>query len=259
MERLARLRIVKTGMNAGKFARFLLGLFAFLTLFSCTTRIGGPLNADGSAVMSVSVSLEPKMTALIQKLFTAGGVSLAGGGSAAGISILDGPAISASMSNAPGIASVLLKNTAPAAIEGPVRISKISDFLTYGAGGGFITFEQGRSGGRCKININRENGPEILPLLSPEIVDYLSAIMAPIATGEDLGKAEYLAIVSSVYNKAISDEISGSKIRASIDFPGVIYGIKGGTFTGKRAEFDIPLIDLLVLETPLIYEVEWKQ
>jgi hypothetical protein len=82
--------------------------------------------------------------------------------------------------------------------------------------------------------------------------------MAPIATGENLNKAEYLELVASMYNKAISDEISGSRIRASIDFPGAITGVKGGTFSGRRADFDISLLDLLILETPLVYEVQWR-
>ena len=170
--------------------------------------------------------------------------------------LLDGPAIALSMSAAPGIASVSFKNTAPTAIEGPVRVSRIS---ALGGGAGFISFEQNSSGGRCLISISRDTGPEILGMLSPEITDYLAALMAPLATGESLSKAEYLALVSSIYSKAISDEISRSKILASITFPGTIRSVRGGTFSGRRVDFDIPLVDLLVLETPLIYEVDWNQ
>jgi len=175
--------------------------------------------------------------------------------------ILDAAAIAKSMSAAPGIASVSLKNTAQAAVEGAVRLSKAGEFLAAANNGDnqkkFIVFEQG-NGGRCEININRVNGPEILELLSPEIADYLNALMAPIATGEILSKTEYLELVTSMYNKAISDEIASSRIRASIDFPGVITRVKGGTFSGRRADFDISALDLLVLETPLFYEVQWK-
>ena len=219
---------------------------------SCTARINGPLAADGSAVLSVSVSLEPRMAALIARLSAAGGSAQAGG------PIIDGSAIARSMSAAPGITSVSFNNTSSAAIEGPVRISKISEFLTAGSQGGFIAFEQGHAGGRCVISINRENGHEILSLLSPDITGYLEALMAPLVTGEELDKAEYLALVSSVYRKAISDEISGSSIRASIDFPGLVASVKGGTFSGRRADFVVPLLDLLVLETPLVYEVNWN-
>jgi len=174
--------------------------------------------------------------------------------------ILDAASIAKSMSAAQGIASVSLKNTAPAAIEGAVQLSKAGEFLVSANNGDnkkFIVFEQ-KNGGRCEININRSNGPEILELLSPEIADYLNALMAPIATGEILSKTEYLELVAYMYSKAISDEIAGSRIRASIDFPGVITGVKGGTFSGKKADFDISLLDLLVLETPFSAEVTWK-
>jgi len=82
--------------------------------------------------------------------------------------------------------------------------------------------------------------------------------MAPVATGEVMTRAEYLTFVASIYGKDIADEIASSSIRASVDFPGVIQRVKGGTFTGRRAEFEIPLPDILVLEKPLSYEVVWK-
>jgi hypothetical protein len=229
-------------------------LFAVLPFFSCAARINGPLNADGSAELSVFISLEPRMAALLRNLSAAADRST-------DRPLLDGPAIALSMSAAPGIASVSFKNTAPTAIEGPVRVSHIS---ALGGGADFISFEQAGvaghgSGGRCRISISRSTGPEILGMLSPEITDYLAALLAPLATGEALNKAEYLALVSSVYSRAISDEISRSSILASFTFPGPIRAVRGGTFTGRRADFDIPLLDLLVLETPLSYEVDWDQ
>lgn len=239
-------------MKKLKASILMLILLSFLGFLSCNARINGPLNADGTAVLSVNMSLEPRTIALIQRLTAAAGAPKAGA------FILDGTAISASMSKAPGIASVSFKNTAPAAMEGPLRISKINDFLAGGSNEGFITFTQERSGGRCKISIIRENGPYLLSFLSPEIEDYLNALMAPIATGEDLSKTEYLGEVTTVYSKALSDEIAGSRIRASIDFPGSVTSVKGGTFSGRRASFDVPLLDLLVLDKPVVFEVEWK-
>jgi hypothetical protein len=163
------------------------------------------------------------------------------------------------MTAAPGVASVSFRNTGPVALEGTVKIANIGDFLSPAGGkGGFITLEEGRAGGKLTINLNRESGPGILTLVSPEITEYLEALMAPIATAEVLTKAEYLGLVASIYNKPVADEISGGSIRASIDFPGTVISVRGGTYTGKRVEFVIPLLDLLVLEKPLSYEVTWK-
>jgi hypothetical protein len=225
-----------------------------LALVSCTAQIGGSLKAEGSAELRISAGLEPRMTALIRAL-------AAVSGSAPNGPVLDGPAIARSMSAAPGIESVSFKNTAPAAIEGPARIVKISDFLASGGANGgdsFITFEQNLSGGRCLISLNRQTGPRLLSLISPEISGYLEALMAPLVTGESLSMPEYLALVGTVYGKGIADEISQSLIRASIEFPGPVQSVRGGTFSGSRADFTIPLPDMLVLETPLSYEVVWK-
>jgi hypothetical protein len=231
------------------------GLLAvFGALCSCASRINGALAADGSSSLSVSMSLGQQMTALIQRLTAAGGQS--------GGPVLDGPAISRSMAEAGGVASVTLRNTGPSAVEGQMRISAISEFLAAANGRdadgrGVIEFEQSGSGGRCVINISRANGPVIIELLSPQIADFLNALMAPLATGEDISRAEYLELVASFYNRAVSDEIAGSRIRASIDFPGAVKSVRGGTFSGRRVNFDIPLLDLLVLETPISYEVIW--
>ncbi|MDR1251225.1 MAG: hypothetical protein LBK62_03560 [Treponema sp.] len=237
----------------GRFFAILCLCFIFVPLFSCAARINGALQETGRATLLISASLQPRMTALIRSL------SAAVDSAPANRPVLDGEAIARSMSAAPGIDSVSFGNTGPAAIEGPVRISRIGDFLASGgAGGGFIGFEQHADGGRCTINLSRDSGPQILSLISPEIADYLSALMAPLATGEVLGKAEYLFLVSTVYGKGVADEISQSSIHASIEFPGPVQSVRGGTFSGRRADFNIPLPDILVLEKPLSYEVIWK-
>jgi len=228
----------------------LLLLFILVTFLSCATRINGTISADGSAAFTTGISLEPGITILLQRLFIAGGQ--------AGRQTLDGPSIAQSMENAPGITSVSFRNTSHTAIEGQIQISQINDFLAATDGRRFINFDQSRTGGRLTLNINRADSPAILALLSPEITDYLNALMAPIATGEVMSKNEYLAEVASFYNRLIRDEIASSRIRASIDFPGPVTNVRGGTFSGRRVNFDIPLIDFLVLETPLSYEVTWN-
>jgi hypothetical protein len=243
-----------------------LGMTLTLLLFavSCAARINGSLQGDGQANLQVNVALEPRMTALI------GGLAAASGAMQPGAPILDGPAIAVSMAKAPGVASVSLKNTTPTAIEGPVKIARIGDFLAPGLAAsaaqgkkssGFITFEQSappQTGGRCTINLSLDSGQEILTLISPDMGDYLSALMAPLATGEVLTKTEYLALVASVYGKGIADEMAKAFFRASIEFPGPVRSVIGGTSSGKKAEFAIPLLDILVLETPLSYEVTWR-
>ena len=226
---------------------------ALIPLFlSCAARINGSLQGDGQADLFITASLEPAITRLIRALSAATGAPQQG-------PILDGPAIAASMSEAPGVSSVSLKNSPPETVEGPVKISRVGDFLKHGNTAGFIGFEQGAAGrGRCTIKIDRNSGPELLALISPDVRAYLEALMAPIATGEVLTKTEYLELITSFYGKVIADEISKALIRASIDFPGPVQSVQGGTFNGRKAEFTVPLLDIFVLEKPLSYEVVWR-
>jgi len=238
-------------MKSFIFKLFYVSMFLVIpAFFSCTAKIDGNIDANGSAVLSVNMSIGQRMTALIRAMAAAGGQET--------IQILDGQAISKSMSQSPGIDTVSLKNTSQSAINGQIKISKINLFLSEVKGKEFINFEQGASGGKCVFSVNIENSQVILGHLSKDIADYLNAIMAPAATGEKMTKTEYLELVGSFYNKGISDEIAASKVRVSIEFPGAVTNVKGGTFSGKKANFDIPLVDLLVLQTPLVYEVNWK-
>jgi hypothetical protein len=161
------------------------------------------------------------------------------------------------MAAAPGMRSVFLHNTAPAAIEGDIQISRIDEFLSLPGGGGrFISYTP--VPGRLSVTLDRNSGPRIIALLSAEAVDYLSALMAPVVTGEDLSREEYLKLVASVYGKAIADEIAAARLSLSVDFPGPLQSVRGGTFSGRRAEFLVPLADLFVLDRPLEYEARWK-
>jgi hypothetical protein len=95
-------------------------------------------------------------------------------------------------------------------------------------------------------------------MISADVRDYLSALAAPAATGERLSRGEYLDLVGSIYGPGLADEIAAARITASIGLPGPVSSVKGGTLAASQARFDIALVDLLVLEKPLEYEVVWR-
>jgi hypothetical protein len=209
---------------------------------------------DGQADLGINAELKPNMSALIGRFAALSGTAKPGQ------PLLVGPALANSMTGAAGIASVSFANKTTSSIEGSVKISRINDFLSSGNISGIIKFEQKNSAGEgfFSVNLSLASGPWVIGLISPEFGAYLNTLGAPIATGEVMTKAEYLTFVTSIYGKDIADEIAASSIRASVNFPGVIQRVKGGTFTGRKAEFEIPLLDILVLEKPLSYEVVWK-
>ena len=60
-----------------------------------------------------------------------------------------------------------------------------------------------------------------------------------------------------IYGRSLADEIAAARITVLVEFPRPLTSVRGGTASGTRVEFDIPLVDLMVLETPLNYEVNW--
>ena len=233
------------------FSWFLPILAVFILLPSCSGRINVQLAQNGSGSVQLQAGLEPSMVKLLGKLQELKGGSQSG-------SLLDAASLNRSLQAAPGIASSALKNSGQEKIEGTVGISRVGDLLNTRAAR-FINYEapSGTTSGRLTIHLDRSIAPQILAQISPEAVDYLSALMAPAATGEVLSRGEYLLLVESVYGKALASEIATSRVTAAISLPGTVKSVKGGTSSGREARFNIPLTDLLVLEQPLDYEITW--
>jgi hypothetical protein len=206
--------------------------------------------------VELSAGLEPNTAALIRRFAELQG----GSGSPQNRPLLDSALLNRSLQAAPGVTSSALRNTAPEKIAGTIAIGRIGDLLTTGQGRRFIRYEAPTAAapGKLAVHLDRGSAPQILSTISPEITDYLSALLAPAATGEALTNAEYLDLVGSVYGKGVAGEISKAKINAVINFPGQVQAVTGGRAQGREARFEIPLTDLLVLSKPLDYEVSWK-
>ena len=233
----------------------LLPLFAAVLLIpSCASQIDGILKEGGSAGLGIQAALEPRMTSLIRTLNATmgkGNPDL----------VLDGASIGRAMEESPGVRSVVLFNTGPASLVGNASINRVDEFVMHDKGAPFISYDDhlinGVPSGYMNISLNRDNMPKLIALLSNDVVDYLSALMAPVILEEDIPKNEYLSMVSSLYGKPIADEMRDAIIHATVDFPGPIKSITGGVASGARAVFKIPLIDVLVLESPISWEVIW--
>jgi len=165
--------------------------------------------------------------------------------------VFDAAEMNRALARMEGVGPVFLKNSSERVIKGPIAISRIDKFP-------LLAFENSNSGGYVSITLDRKTSAEALSLLSPDLVDYLSSLAAPLATGEELGKAEYLELVASIYGKALAAEIASAWFTLTLELPGPISAVQGGTRNkSNKAEFKIPLVDILVLEKTLVYEARW--
>jgi hypothetical protein len=239
---------------------FVFPFIAALTLLSsCSAQISGVVSENGSAELTVQSGLQPSMTQLIHSLFRIGGGSSQ--------NVVDANSINASLSAAKGVKVIRFRNITSSAIEGSLSLSNVNDFLSAtGQRSQFISFDP--QDGRLLVSLDRSSAPRIVSMLSPDIVDYLSCIMAPAAL-EDyqyiLTKTQYLNELQNFFGSfkdkklaaSLIEDIKKANIHIAIDFPKDVKSVKGGSFSGRRAEFNAPLLDLLTLETPLTYEVRW--
>jgi len=229
-------------------------LAVLVPLSSCSARIDGRLVENGTLTVLLDASLQPKMASLMGKL----------SGSGSDAVLLDAAGLAASLRQAPGVAAADLRNPDPRRVAGTVLVTDLNRFLSAtGPGKGqqpprFVDYESSAAAGRILVRLDHGAAPALLALLSPDVVDYLAALMAPAATGEVLSRDEYLDLVRSVYGDGIAAELREASIKVVLEVPGTVVAVRSGSFSGSRATVSVPLLAVLVLDRPFEYEVSWK-
>ncbi|WP_169311891.1 hypothetical protein [Gracilinema caldarium] len=218
-----------------------------LSLSACSVSMVATLRSDQQVDVFFTGSIKPKVASLLNDLSSSNQKSTG--------ALISAAEITASFQKVPELALVATKDVAPQGLEGRFRIvdsEKLSQrFL-------FVQQILVKEESRFSVTLNRESTSQLLSLFTPEIRDYLDALMAPIITGEKLSPADYLTLVTSVYGKTIAQEIASSQITLEVHVPGTICSVLGGSGSGSKAFFVIPFVDLLVLENPLVYQIAWK-
>ncbi|MDR0383019.1 MAG: hypothetical protein LBH50_03435 [Spirochaetaceae bacterium] len=251
-------RTTHTPHNSASACFLALAVFSALLCASCSTRINGKIHKEGRAELVLRSELLPGMNGLLK--------SLAPKDSAA--PVLDAGLLNDAFARMSGIETAALHNTPFGGVEGRIAAADAAVFFNSLSRRApaknavtppepFAVWEQTANGGRLAVSLNRGTGQEFISLVSTDLADYLSALMAPIATGEVIDNDGYLELVSSVYGKTVAEEIGNASISIVLDLPSPVQRATGGTFKGNRAEFAIRLIDALVLDRPLFYEIRW--
>ena len=231
-----------------RLAPLLCSILAVAALSSCSARFSVKLQGAEGASVDLDASLGPRTATLIANLAGASGAAASGAAS-----VLDASSLTKSLRAVPGIASAALRNTDRRTVAGSVSVSELDRFLSPR----FARLERSASGGRVSFYLDRSSAPAVLSSISPELMDYLTALMAPAATGEAMGAAEYLSVVASVYGEGVAEELRAGRLRASVELPGPARSSRGGTVSGTRVDFSVPVVDLLVLEKPIELDAAW--
>ncbi|HON12926.1 MAG TPA: hypothetical protein PLB48_02335 [Treponema sp.] len=213
---------------------------------SCTLSIKATLRPDTQIDLSYTSEIKPKIAALFK--------DLNGSHQNTATPLLSAQVVTASLQKVPELSQVITRESAQA-LEGSLRITKLEALSQRFP---FIIQKKEGSENLLNLSINRDTARQLVGLFTTDVRDYLEALMAPVITGEELSAKEYLDLLSSVYGKTIAQEIEASRVSLKFQVPGTITRVIGGTSSGGEAVFAIPLIDLLVVQKPLFYQLVWK-
>jgi hypothetical protein len=217
----------------------LLTFSSFFVLTGCNSSIEASIGSDGTATFQMSTALLPSLHTVL-------------GGA------LKAAEISKTLLSMPAVQAASFSDTSSTSFSGSGTISDLNRFLSIEGAAKCISLST--SGGRTRLSIalDRDTAPGLVSLLSLDMQDYLSVLVPPILMGTTLSQAAYLAQLSTMgYSKALTGELQSAKISLKLSLPANVVSVNGGTFSGKTAEFSLPILDLMVLDKPVKWEIVW--
>ncbi|MCR4938594.1 MAG: hypothetical protein K5930_00635 [Treponemataceae bacterium] len=113
------------------------------------------------------------------------------------------------------------------------------------------------------LKLTPEFMQHLLTYLPEDNTGYADLLMAPLFTGEEMDKEEYVDTVAVVYGRKLADEANTFKFMFQISTPGTITSVSvpdyaKGTFKGKTAEITATMAAFLSDYKNAVYSVEWK-
>jgi hypothetical protein len=187
------------------------------------------------------------------------------------VPLVNAALLNTSLGAAPGVKSARFSNSGASALKGPVEIGDLGAFLAAGntlANASPLTVTLNADGGELSLKLDLAAGTRFASLLSPELSDALTALLAPVASGDPMSEKEYLAFVGSVYGMAVRREIEQSSVDVLLELPGTVTMVSGsggivaeptGGGAGRQVKMTCWLASLLVLERPAELLITWKK
>ncbi len=229
---------------------------AIASLASCAARYDAVLREDGSARITVSARLATSALRLAENL----AAFSSGPSRASNASPIDAASIGSSLRGAPSVSAVTMSNGVDGALSGSFTVQSLEALLADRLPGtNPIVFRSSASGGSLSLRLDKESVPELLLLASPELNDWLTALFAPIATGESLSKEEHRSLLAAFYSEQLADDLYASKVTLTLTLPGPVASISGGTAKGSDATFVLSMGDLLLMESPIQLSCSWSK
>ncbi len=231
------------------FAVILLGAFA-----ACTVEQEILLRTDGTGSATATVTIDPIVIRYMDAVFRAVGAENAGD-----IPLFDVTRIVEELDSAPGIEPGEVEIIDRRTLSVQYEITDISRALE-----GALVRTIG-SGGTVKVGLllDRISFTSVSRLFLDEKSPI--AVFVPVARADFLSKSEYrelarYALEDFATGSSVDEILDASMFMLSVRTDGRIVAATGGDgeYTTGRADFAIPLLDLVTLEQPIHISLEWR-
>lgn len=135
-------------------------------------------------------------------------------------------------------------------LEGEVQesIRRVMDMTVAPNGVKKVTFQ-----------LDKDNFEHLVAVIPPEAQPLVATFGPP---GFEVDPEEYIEVLKLTFIEYDSDHIDTaireSQLRLKVNFAGELLSYSGGTVEGNSLIVTVPLLDLLVLNEPFVFEVEFK-
>ena len=112
------------------------------------------------------------------------------------------------------------------------------------------------------LSLNKEKLKSIFSGIGEEAKGYLELLMAPSMQENDMSTSEYMSLIASSYGKKVAGELKNSRVELHIEVPNKIKNVSISpkseySINDNVLELSLPLIHLLVMEEPILINVEY--
>ena len=223
----------------------LLGAFV---LSSCSGRFDARFDAGGGATLDAKVALPSLVGAKLRAL----------SGLDASTPIFDPKAVSKALLVRKGVSSAAASCPTPDSLSLSAEISDLGALLASPDLASFIQLDDKAGAKRMTIALSRDHGQDILALLPGIDPGLVEALSPPALGGGDYTKAEYRDALQTILGTKAMPAFDAASIDLSVSLPGAIVSSSGGRVEGSTWKATIPLLDLLVLEKPIVLTFSWR-
>jgi hypothetical protein len=159
----------------------------------------------------------------------------------------------------PDIELVSIDSPAPEVLDGEFRFVDIQEVFkseTSLTESGVVTFTKSSGESSVRFYLDRKNFVQVTSFLT--FMDNPFFRMFSPVENEGTTEAEYLEMMEFLLGEDGPDAVKESMIEIRVNVKGKILSQSGGRIDGRSVVYEIPLLQVLLLEEPLEYSLSFK-